>query len=426
MMLKRTIIFLTIIFFGICNYSFSQSRITNVDFRTTPDNQIKITYDLSGYPSDARFTVWVKVSLDNGRSYELIPKSLTGDVGKSVSPGRNKKIIWDVFQDTPVLIAGNMVIAVMAKENARRVPKKKTAKQTRYKDMVFVQGGEFLMGSNDGDDDEKPIHKVKISSFYMDKYEVTVAKYAKFVKATGHRKPKKWSDQLKSPKKSVVYVSWKDALVYAKWAGGRLPTEAEWEYAARGGCLSKGFLYCGSNDINKVTWYAEHQKSATKRKTNRSHQGTSFGRKAQENINKKRSFLQPGIAAHIGQAAKEKAEQSRKAEKNGRKVNKPRIRISNSIAHFPVGMKQPNELGLYDMSGNVWEWCSDWYKNDYYKKYFSDNPTGPSFGTERVIRGGCGCYVNYSMDCRCANRSRYKPISRSKIVGFRIIKISSP
>ena len=151
-----------------------------------------------------------------------------------------------------------------------------------YKDgMVYVAGGTFQMGSNSGYDNEKPVHTVTVSSFYMDATEVTQAEYRKVM----GKNPSRFSGCDDCP---VENVSWHDANEYAKKVGKRLPTEAEWEYAARGGNKSKGYSYSGSNDLDAVGWYDNNSRSKT----------------------------------------------------------------------HPVAQKQPNELGLYDMSGNVWEWCS--------------------------------------------------------------------
>ncbi len=193
--------------------------------------------------------------------------------------------------------------------------------------MVSIPAGIFRMGSENGEDDEKPLHEVTIDAFYMDKTEVTVAQYDKFVKATGHRKPPKWTEQLQQLRHPVVYVSWEDAVVYATWARKRLPTEAEWEYAARGG--NTGF---GGKPKNKYPWGNDpsHNK-----------------------------------ANYYGAEGKD--------QWNGTS---------------PVRSFDPNEYGLYDMAGNVWEWCKDWYASDYYKNSPGKNPKGAATGTQRVLRGG--------------------------------------
>ena len=207
--------------------------------------------------------------------------------------------------------------------------------------MVFVEGGTFQMGSN-SESDEKPIHTVTVSSFYMDKTEVTQAEYRKVM----GKNPSHFSGCDDCP---VENVSWHDANEYAKKVGKRLPTEAEWEYAARGGNKSKGYRYSGSNGIDAVGWYYDNSGGKT----------------------------------------------------------------------HPVAQKQPNELGLYDMSGNVWEWCSDWYSDSYYRSSPKNDPQGPNSGSRRVLRGGCfGCSVNV---CRVAYRSRSYPGNREVSCGFRLV-----
>ena len=208
------------------------------------------------------------------------------------------------------------------------------------KNMVFVQGGTFQMGSNSGDDDEQPIHTVTVSSFYMDKTEVTQAEYRKVM----GKNPSHFSGCDDCP---VESVSWHDANAYAKKVGKRLPTEAEWEYAARGGNKSKGYTYSGSNDLDAVGWYDNN---------------------------------------------------------------------SGSKSH-PVAQKQPNELGLYDMSGNVWEWCWDWYGD--YSSSSQTDPQGSNSGEYRVLRGGDWYGLDYY--CRVANRSGDLPSYRNDSSGFRLV-----
>ncbi len=180
-------------------------------------------------------------------------------------------------------------------------------------DKILVEGGSFMMGDDDGFDYEKPAHKVTVPSFYIGKYEVTNQQFSDFLNAKGNQEvngrtwlatesedvqiiqnngkfiPKDGLD-----KHPVVCVTWDGAKAYAEWVGGRLPSEAEWEYAARGGRKSNGTVFSGSNNIDDVAWYGGNSDDQT-------HQ---------------------------------------------------------------VGIRQANELGLYDMTGNVWEWCQDlWHEN---------------------------------------------------------------
>jgi len=211
--------------------------------------------------------------------------------------------------------------------------------------MVAVQGGSFKMGSNDSDD-EKPIHTVTVNDFYIGKYEVTQAQW----KAIMGNNP----SYFKGNNLPVENVSWNDIQEFIQKLNAktgknyRLPTEAEWEYAARGGAKSRGYKYSGSNSLGGVAWYNSN---------------------------------------------------------------------SNSKTHS-VGQKQANELGIYDMSGNVWEWCSDWYDSKYYKKSPAFNPQGPSSGSIRVFRGGSWDY--FESFSRVAYRSDFYPGFRYFIIGFRL------
>ena len=205
--------------------------------------------------------------------------------------------------------------------------------------MVHIQGGTFKMGS-EASANEKPVHQVTLSSFMIGKYPVTQREWKAFM---GSNPSSFKGDQL-----PVENVSWIDLMGFIRKLNDqtgkqfRLPTEAEWEFAARGGNSSKGYEYAGSNDINEVAWYSSQQTQ-------------------------------------------------------------------------PVGQKKANELGLYDMSGNVWEWCSDWYGE--YGTIAVTNPQGPSTGSSRVLRGGSWGY--HAGNCRSASRGYGGPGYRSGI-GFRL------
>ncbi len=273
--------------------------------------------------------------------------------------------------------------------------------------LVAVQGGTFDMGSNDYNNTQ-PIHQVQLNDFQIGKYPITVGQYLAFVNATNSNHPdwmeagneyniktgtndyyKKIGEALTNPSCPIVGVSWFNVIAYCNWLsqqqglegvyiikgntirinkkanGFRLPNEAEWEYAARGGAKSKGYLYSGSNDIEEVAWYWE-------------------------NSGKKR----------LGGEWKEE------------KLYK------NNCQLHSIGQKKPNELGIYDMSGNVWEWCQDWYKEDYYKESPTDNPQGPAIGKMRVLRGGS--WFSFDSYCRVSYRYRSYPDIRSGSNGFRI------
>ena len=210
--------------------------------------------------------------------------------------------------------------------------------------MVYVSGGTFIMGGDESSD-QTPTHSVTLSSYYICKYEVTQALW----RAVMGSNPSKF----KGDNLPVEQVSWNDCQTFINRLNSytgrnfRLPTEAEWEFAARGGNYSRHYKYSGSNYISDVAWYCDNS-------GNRTH---------------------------------------------------------------PVGTKQANELGLYDMSGNVWEWCSDWYGS--YSSYSQTDPIGPNNGSNRMDRGGC--WGNFAKRCRPAYRSYGTPGYRDHGRGLRLV-----
>ena len=222
--------------------------------------------------------------------------------------------------------------------------------------MVYIQGGTFTMGcdekrDDDCADDEKPTHSVTLSGYSIGKYEVTQAQWRAVMGSDPEELRFKGCDNC-----PVERVSWNDIQEFLKELNKktgkkfRLPTEAEWEYAARGGNVGTDHApskYAGGNDLDAVAWYGDNSGSKT----------------------------------------------------------------------HPVGQKQPNELGLYDMNGNVWEWCSDRYDADYYANSPRSNPRGPNSGARRVLRGGG--WDNGAGSCRAANRHGSNPNDRISSYGFR-------
>ena len=225
-------------------------------------------------------------------------------------------------------------------------------------EMLLVEGGTFEMGGADEDayEDEKPIHEVKVSSFYMGKYPVTQALWKAVMGVENN------PSFFRGDKRPVECVSWEEVQEFIATLNKktnqkyRLPTEAEWEYAARGGAKGKekNYLYSGSNKLKEVGWYNTNSYDETKE----------------------------------------------------------------------VGLLRPNVLGINDMSGNVFEWCQDWYGgSEYYQecldKGLVENPQGPSEGTNRVFRGG-SWYFNPEI-CRCTYRLNWIPDFRLSFVGFRLV-----
>jgi len=224
-------------------------------------------------------------------------------------------------------------------------------------DWVTIPGGVFVMGSPKSEiahEDDEVQHQVKIDAFQMSRYEITFEQYDTFCEATGYIKP--YDESWGRGNRPVIYVSWKDAVAYANWVGGRLPTEAEWEYACRAGTTSPFYT-----DDNITTQQANYD-----------------GNYPYGNNEK-------GVYRNIT---------------------------------MPVGSFEPNAWGLYDMTGNVWEWCSDWYSN--YPACYLDNPQGPKEGYYRVFRGGS--WFDYGKYCRSADRCCNEPGICDSNMGFRVVR----
>jgi len=246
---------------------------------------------------------------------------------------------------------------------------------------ILIEGGSFMMGdpSETGEKYEQPSHKVTLNDFYMSVYEVKINDYLLFCKETQYNYPESITDDF--PEGFPVFsVSWYDAVNYCNWLskknglqsvyeidgnvvywnkkknGFRLPTEAEWEYAARGGTMSKGYLYSGSNDPGEVGWHA----------------------------------------------------------------------MNSKLLLHQCGLKKPNELGLYDMSGNVLEWCWDWYSNDFYLNSPKKNPYGERDNSVLVqsmgkcIRGGN--FISELKALTVFSRNAYFPGGSFGNIGFRIVR----
>ena len=245
-------------------------------------------------------------------------------------------------------------------------------------EMVYVEGGTFTMGSSKKDPkaekDEFDAREVTVSSFDMSKFEVTVYEWSNFIKENKNMKmppAQKWGLNNDFP---ITNVTWEDAIWFCNWlskknflepvysikngqihcdfdkSGFRLPTEAEWEFAAKGGNLSKGTIYSGNNNLDITAWYGKNSNKSPK----------------------------------------------------------------------TVGTKIPNELGLYDMTGNVWEWCWDNYNEYYYSYGESVNPTGPEKGLNRSLRGGSWDTMDPYL--RIANRSNVNQKDSNGYYGVRVVK----
>ncbi len=226
--------------------------------------------------------------------------------------------------------------------------------RARNPKMIQIPEGWFAMGSEIGQENERPIHRVWIDAFGLAPYQVTNREYAEFLKAEKHPAPPQWNDpHFNQPEQPVVAVSWFDAVAYCEWLSRvtsqkyRLPTEAEWERAARGGVEGKLYPWGDANPESLPNY------------------GTRW--------------------------------------KTGPE---------------PVGQYAPNPYGLFDISENVHEWCSDWFSADYYASSPEQNPRGPEIGDRRASRGGS--WRHHIKVTRCAARSSIPPEFKYADYGFRV------
>ena len=304
---------------------------------------------------------------------------------------------WLVNNSIPKRAEQTLTVVLTVEQGGRQTTYIFTFESVMASGGVLVEGGTFIMGDEFGDlwDSSRPTHKVTFTyDFYMGKYETTFDEYDAFCNAMGRSKPSDsgWG----RGSRPVINVSWNDAIAYCNWlsereklpkaydsngnlldkdgrittdpsrvVGYRLPTEAEWEYAARGGNNSRGYEYAGSGDLDDVAWYG--QNSGDKYLTDDWNWDT--------------------------------------LEKNNCRTQE-------------VGKKEPNELGIYDMSGNVWEWCSDcWY---WYTETPKTNPYNSTAGSGRVFRGGS--WGNGAAYVRVAFRGSDTPTYTNDSLGFRIAR----
>ena len=351
---------------------------------TTPHESLKPPFEkcfkLEGYEEEPNgstemiVTMKFKVLMTVNERYELKITSSWGTRGQQINPsdyieGETIKISFSFRKRPGKEWEINDIRAEGTELEVKQIKKEQsqsfieTINGVSFK-MIKVEGGTFKMGAqstdpngenydSEADDDEQPVHSVTLSDYYIGETEVTQELW----EAVMGRNP----SEFKGSKKPVERVSWDDCQEFIKKLNqltGKefcLPTEAEWEYAARGGNKSRGYKYAGSNTIGEVAWYDAN---------------------ACDGVGKN----SPDYGTH------------------------------------PVGTKSPNELGLYDMSGNVWEWCSDCYGE--YSSSNQTNPTGPTSGFTCVHRGGS--WDGSAARCRVSNRSYTDSDIGVNFNGFRL------
>ncbi len=269
-----------------------------------------------------------------------------------------------------------------AQTTANRSVARPSSVQTNSRDgqkYAWIPPGTFRMGCSEGDngcfDEEKPTHIVTITrGFWLGQTEVTVAAYKRFAHATKRQMPpepkfldRPLNEGWLQESRPITNITWEEAMGYCEWAGGQLPTEAEWEYAARGGtCTAQYGL------LDRIAWYGSN------------------------------SGILPLDAEKIWQE-----------DRN----DYVRLLFANGNHPHDVAQKQANDFGLFDMLGNVWEWTRDWHEEGYYHHSPSQDPHGPASGQNHVIRGGSWSFSPSNL--RVSARAKNRPESRADNRGFR-------
>lgn len=363
-----------LIIFYIPNLTLSQS-FENLLIRQGEDSLI-IDYDIYGGREYDLYKIDLSLSSDGGKTFAILPNTATGDVGYGVSRGRNKRIFWEPLKESKELIGENFIV----KLNGTLLG---TSNEV---EMVEVKGGTFEMGDSFGEGytDETYLHTVSIDDFQISKYEVTNHQYAVFLKKYQSDKVKsgefqgevmiyenekglkyvqnEWQPVAGYEYHPVVGVTWYGANEFCQYYEMRLPTEAEWEYAAR--------------EMGKIIRFGNGENVADPKK-----------------INFNGNLLADTSYSYSGE---------------------------NRSSTISVGGMSPNNLGLFQMSGNVWEWCQDWYASNYYHKSKEHNPTGPWMGKYKSIRGGS--WFNSAKGVRIYERSFLSPHRYASDLGFRTTK----
>ena len=360
---------------------------------------VDISYDVAA--DTPTVTVWFEVSVDGGATFNVPVTAASGDIGAGVEVGTGKAITWNAGADWDAQYSAQTRYRVVAYADAAA-------------GFALIPSGSFVLGDQSdplvGNSDELPAHTVYVSAFHMDKYEVTKELWDE-VRAWGLANG--YTDlpagnggyASKGPNHPVHSINWYDVVkwcnarsqkeelvpcytvsgavyktgpdnsaVVCDWnaSGYRLPTEAEWEKAARGGLAGKNFPWGDIINHSYANYFNDYY-----------------------------SYEMPQGAAYH-----------------------PTYAVTGTPFTSPVGSFPPNGYGLYDMAGNVWEWCHDWYSSSYYSSSPGTDPRGPASGSSRVIRGGGWGY--YAFSCRAASRVNNFPDLSVSYRGFRPARSSVP
>jgi sulfatase modifying factor 1 len=359
----------------LCSIIHSQTSFQNINVIQSEDT-VKISYDLWGGYDQESYLIEMDVSNDGGSNFRILPRLAQGDIGYGIKRGYGKRIWWEPLKEGIELVGDNFKFRL----------KLSVPGSSPSIEFVKVTGGTFKIGDEfeEGDYDERMILPITLDDFEISKFEITNAQYSAFLESYGSDEVKsgeyqgekliyendkglkylqgKWSPAIGYDNFPVVCVTWYGAIEFCNYYHYRLPTEAEWEYAARE--EGKEIKFGNGKNIPNL-----------------------------KEINYNPNESQTSI---------------------DRSANNLNIGSQQS-----VGAYAPNILGLFQMSGNVWEWCLDWYAFNY-DSTKTKNPTGPWLGRYKVLRGGS--FDNNSKAVRTTERTFLSPHRFSMDVGFRVAR----
>lgn len=350
-------------------------KIQNIQMLQYEDT-LKIIYEIAGGREKDLYKIDIGVSTDGGKNFAVIPKTPLGDVGYGISRGNNKKITWEPLKDSIEIVGDNIYFQIQGK----------VLGTSENLEFVYVEGGEFEMGDifEEGSTDENYKHRVILSDFEISRFEITNYQYSTFLNKYKSDIVKggefdgeimiipcdggvkyfqgEWKPDLGYEYLPVIGVTWYGANEFCTQYNYRLPTESEWEYCAR----EKG----------KDVRFGNGKNLADPKEIN-------YNGALENNY----PFYNSGI---------------------------------NRQEAVNVGAFAPNNIGIFQMSGNVWEWCQDWFASNYYHRSDFENPTGPPFGVYKVIRGGS--WYNSGFSNRVSERSFFPPHKANLDIGFRVVR----
>jgi formylglycine-generating enzyme len=368
----------------------AEPAVSNVRAAQRPStNLVDVYYDLAGVDTDGA-SVTVALSSDSGASYDLPISSLSGDVGAEVKNALNRRIVWNAGTDKPDFNSATMSLRVTASSAPPR------------SGFVLIPAGAFQMGDHfaEGWSEELPVHTVTLSAFYMGRTEVTYAQWqAVYIWGLANGYTDLYAGAGKAADHPVHSVSWNDIVKWCNAAserdglvpayrtsggavhrmgeiepvieyannGYRLPSEAEWEKAARGGLSGKRFPRGDTITHGQANY-----------------------------------FSSPSYAYDVSPT----------------RGFHPSYQSGGYPYTSPVGSFAANDYGLYDMAGNAWEWCNDWFGSGYDASFLSSDPRGPSSGYARMLRGGG--WASGAIGCRVAYRYDFSPPDNRDGIGFRL------